>query len=422
MSIYIVAAAMVGLLAISALAIDLVSFYAARAEAQRAADAAALAGANVFLTSGCTSSSGGCVSGGSQEAPAKQAAIDAGAQNMVAGQPANIVGSSDVSFNYPSAEEPQITVTVQRTAARGNALPTFFAKILGFQTQDVSATATAEAFNPSGSGSPIGASCLKPWILPNCDDDHPNPNTTNPNCVDPNGTKVDPFIDPSSGAIVHPGPVSSGGVIGETLVIKPGSPSQAPAPSKFYPVQLPPAPNSPSICPSCTIGSSGGGGALYRQNIECCNENTFVCGNVAVNFEQGNVQGPTQQGVKCLIHEGNSGTGQDILVNALPLSITGGSNNPNPALQGATGLTSCDSIVNVPLYDGSNLCPGNSCGPSVQIIGFLQVFISSVDAQGNVTVTPLNVAGCGSSGSSGGSTNPPASSGGAFVPIRLVHN
>ncbi len=413
-TLLIVAASMVGLLGVAALAIDLVSFYTARAEAQRAADAAALAGASMFITTGCTSASGGCTPGGSQEGPARQQAKDVGAQNKITGQAASIQ-DSDVTFNYPNPEEPQIRVRVARDTAHANALPTFFGKVFGITTVNVSVTATAEVFNPSGSGSPIGTFCLKPWILPNCDADHTTPNT-NPNC-----TSVAPFIDPATGAIIHPGPFSSGGVVGETLVLKSGSPSQAPAPSQYYPVQLPPSPTSPSLCPSCAQGAGGG---AYRQNIECCNENQFVCGLVPVNFENGNMQGPTRQGVDCLIHEDSSTSiGQDILLIPSPLGITGGSNNPNPALRGATGLTSSDSVVTIPLYDGANLCPGSSCGPSVTIIGFLQVFINSVENTGSLTMgdvhaTVLNVAGCGSNGGSGGTPTTPT--GGTFVPIRLI--
>ena len=129
-SLFIMAAGMTFVLGVSALAIDLVSFYVARSEAQRAADGAALAGAKVFITSGCTSASGGCVAGGSQESPARQRAIDVAAQNFVAGQ-APSTWTVGVSFNYPTAEEPQITVTVHRDSAHGNALPTFFGKIFG---------------------------------------------------------------------------------------------------------------------------------------------------------------------------------------------------------------------------------------------------------------------------------------------------
>ena len=149
-----------------------------------------------------------------------------------------------------------------------------------------------------------------------------------------------------------------------------------------------------------------------------------MCGNVSVNFETGNMQGPTRHGVQCLISgDQNATSGQDILVSASPLSITGGSSNPNSALRGATGLTQSNSIVSVPLYDGHDLCPGASCGTSVSIVGFLQVFITSVDPsgpnQGNVHATVLNVAGCGSAGATGGSSST-VSSNGSFIPIRLI--
>ena len=50
--LFMMTGALVVLLGISALAIDLVSLYLARSEAQRAADAAALAGAKKFVDSG----------------------------------------------------------------------------------------------------------------------------------------------------------------------------------------------------------------------------------------------------------------------------------------------------------------------------------------------------------------------------------
>src|SRR5690242_7413525 len=71
-TLVIVAAAMVGLLGVCAIAIDLAGYYLARAEAQRAADAAALAGASAFVNTGCATS--GCTSGGMQEPLARQQA------------------------------------------------------------------------------------------------------------------------------------------------------------------------------------------------------------------------------------------------------------------------------------------------------------------------------------------------------------
>src|SRR6266571_5693818 len=54
-TIFIVAVAMVSLLAMAVLAIDIVTLYVASGQAQQAADAAALAGAAAFSSSGFTS-------------------------------------------------------------------------------------------------------------------------------------------------------------------------------------------------------------------------------------------------------------------------------------------------------------------------------------------------------------------------------
>ena len=51
-TILIVAIAMISMLAMLALGIDIVSLYVAEGDAQRTADAAALAGAKVFVSSG----------------------------------------------------------------------------------------------------------------------------------------------------------------------------------------------------------------------------------------------------------------------------------------------------------------------------------------------------------------------------------
>src|ERR1700722_4352262 len=74
MILYLVAAGVGLLIGFLGLAVDLVSYYTVRSEAQRAADAAALAGASVFVTSGCTGGVSGvaCISAAvhtAQESP-----------------------------------------------------------------------------------------------------------------------------------------------------------------------------------------------------------------------------------------------------------------------------------------------------------------------------------------------------------------
>ena len=424
MTLYMVAVMLFILLGVGALALDLGMLYVTRSEAQRAADSAALAGAKKFIEAGYLSGLG---SQATAENLAREEAKAVGAQNLVGGQLAQVL-NEDVTFPASPTGNPWITVMVQRTAARGNAVPTFLAKAMGIFQADVSATATAEAYTSSGGNLSVGTSCVKPWLLPNCDPSHATPE--NPNCP---GSAY--FVDPSTGQVANPGAFSSGGVIGEQLLLKPGSPGEAPAPSQFYPMQIPPG-EEPAICPPCAqnTGSSGPGAALYSKNISCCNTNKLVCGqNIDLDRQTGNMVGPTQQGVSCLIHQQNfscagsaSGCGQDYLENTTtyPLPIMGGTNNPNPALMGQR-ISSSDNIVTIPLYDGHNLCPGgaDTCGTAT-IIGFLQVFINKVGPpQGTVTGYVMNVAGCG--GGSGGGTGGSGSGaltgpGGSLFPVRLI--
>src|SRR5712692_8035631 len=106
-SLATIAIALTFILGMAGLAIDLVALYVGRSEAQRAADAAALAGATTFVTSGCTSASGGCVKGGPQEALARQQAKDVGSQNSVGGSFPTIL-DGDIDFAYPTPENPTI--------------------------------------------------------------------------------------------------------------------------------------------------------------------------------------------------------------------------------------------------------------------------------------------------------------------------
>jgi hypothetical protein len=162
------AAAMVLLLGMGALAIDVVTLYVARTEAQRAADAAAIAGATVFVNSGCTGS-GSCSDFQDQ---ARNQVKAVGDQNEVFGQLAN-VADADITFPpSPDANDPLLQVIVHRN------VPTLLAgalrRLAGGTASHlaVAATATAEAFNPSLPGPtaivpPFADTGLKPWIFPN---------------------------------------------------------------------------------------------------------------------------------------------------------------------------------------------------------------------------------------------------------------
>ena len=83
-----------------------------------------------------------------------------------------------------------------------------------------------------------------------------------------------------------------------------------------------------------------------------------------------------------------------------------------------SAVTTSTSIVSLPIYDSANDTIAGSGTSPVTIVGFLQVFINQVDQYGNVSVTILNVAGCGNgTGTPAGST---PITGSSPVPIRLI--
>lgn len=440
-ALYIVAGSMVVLLGISALAIDLVNFYLARAQAQRAADAGALAGAKEFIDSACTSGGVNCSTLVGPGAAATSQAVGVASQNPVAGLAPS---SSTVTTTYNCAntasngdcEEPQIGVTVYRDTTHGNPLPTYFGKIFGITTVNVSATAWAEAYNPSGTaGVSVGVECIRPFLVPNCDPNHPVAVGTaeaNPNCACQGtglpgdcpagfgaGYDMENYFDPSTKAIVNPGDCNwstssmrctGPGVIGAYWALH-----QDAAPSQWY-----------------TIAFTVQGASQYEQNIYTCAPQAVAC-NTSLNSLNGKKVGPTDQGVETLIHASGLGLnqGQDEMCAATapyclgtpPFTITGGTNNPY-GLAGDNFTSPSDSITNIVVFSGQLAPGGGAANPgNVTVVGYMQLFIQDVIHNGTadyMETIVMNLGGCGNTSSS---SNPPpvTSQGGSFIPIRLIH-
>ncbi len=460
----LVAVAMVAIISIAALSIDVITLYLAREEAQRSADASALAAARVISTSGMTgdplNSSGAwaAVCGG-PSSPASLAAIAVATHSPVGGAiPSTPVvtyfagGAAPVQncSTLPAAfaVNPMVTVQITRTS-----LPTFFARIWGNTGNTVSAKATAEAFNPSasdinanvpnGNVTPVRPLCVKPWMVPNRDPKHPG------GC---GGAIIcNPFVTTADGSIQNPGvlPMTPTGVIGETFTLfadcGPGSacPRVTPQPDAnvsglgFIGGPAPPIPNLEYLpglvtnaslaVPSC--GTSGTGtNPDYGPAVAGCDAGTkYQCGVSSVSAippnaidlteNPGGPTGDTASGLSCLLT--NSSTiplsGQDTLdATSYPYRITAGSSNP----VGVSGsvVTGSNSIMSLPIYDVSApfMVIGNQA--NVTIVGFLQVFINQVNPDGSLDARVLNVAGCGN-----GVT--PANSpitGNSPVPVRLI--
>jgi putative Flp pilus-assembly TadE/G-like protein len=451
----LVALAMVAVIAMAALSIDLGTLYEAKAEAQRAADLGALAAARIISIQGVTGDpTSGTVDGswvdicGGTSSPASLAAINVAQQNLINGAAASTVhvyygtsagvgtNTNCISAGANFGVNPVVQVYVQQAT-----LPSFFARVFslvmpgGTANSGVSATATAEVFNPSYSGTqasgmiPVQPRCVKPWIIPN---------------IDP-GNSSNPFLNPD-GTIVNPGVQQLGpGVIGETFTINAdclaGAPNCEPPPvgnllnnpPKYIGgiLQYVPAlvAGTPTAVPSCSASTG------FQPAIAGCDQTTvYTCGTPSASSGATQIDltenplnppgtaGDSPTAAMCLI---NNAAGRDTLAGTLtvptyPFQIQAGFGNP--LVQAGVGVSTNDiitvsnSVVTLPIYDGNGVTPlGAGNQPPVTIIGFLQVFINIVNPDGSMGITVLNVAGCSSSAAGN-----PTVTGTSPVPIRLI--
>jgi putative Flp pilus-assembly TadE/G-like protein len=373
-TLYIVAASLVILLGIAALAIDLASLYVAHNEAQRAADAAALAGAKVFVESGCVTN-GNC---SGEEGIASDRATQVAGQILVGGQAPTIQG---ITFNE-TPQDPQITVQVQSAN-----LGVYFASAIGFSNATaVSASATAEAWNPSGGGG--GATyctgCLRPWLIPN-----------------------GPTVLLNGNAVANPGCASAGGIVGQAADIQ-----LATAPTQYGAIDV-----------DNGIGNLGD----YEQGIMTCSTGQKTCGGATFTMmpNLATTQAATVTAVENLLHVAATGiTSQDTIdTTVCPPQIHAGALNPlvtnGVVAQGAVISTS-DSIVTAYIYQPVTLNAPPTPTP-VNIVGFAQIFVTQADPvnNGDVLGVFLGVAGCGSNA---GGCNAGAIQGPTTLPVRLIQS
>lgn len=443
----LVAITIVALISMAALSIDIGTLYEAKAEAQRAADAAALTAARTISISGITgdpnnsTSSWQPVCGGSTSL-ATLAATTVAQQNLIGGAQAPTInvyygtnGGVGTNTDCTSAGRafgvnPIVTVKVQRTN-----LPVFFARVFSlfgsrYSGTSVSASATAEAFNPSASNTvgssgtviPVQPRCVKPWIIPNTD-----PTTGNP------------FVTLANGSINNAGVSQLGtGVIGENFnvaadchhnrpncsganMLNPTPQSGGNPPVIHYVPAL--ITGTPTAVPSCATADT------FQEASGGCDQGTvYACG-----IQQGNqaglnenpmnpngLDGDTGTAVQCLT---NSTSGPDQLNAAsFPFQIQAGSGNPlvkGGVVSSGSVITTSNSIVTIPIYDNTpntNVLAGTQ--PYVTIVGFLQVFIQNIAANGELKVYVLNVAGCGNGLTTTVSSSP--AFGTSPVPVRLI--
>jgi Flp pilus assembly protein TadG len=421
-TIILVAISLVSLLAMAALAIDVVTLYAARSEIQRAADAAALAGAKAIADSGITTLLVTTPNFAAVQSWAPTVAtneINAVLQKNLVGGVAPSLASGSPSFTW-SQGNPQVTVKLSSSN-----LPTFFSKIWGGTATVVAATATAEAYNPANlqNFTPIAPKAVKPWLVANAD---PNNGGT-------------PFINPSTGAIQsgNPGDQFSltsdctGSSIPCALIDNPPGMKNSGAyiAVEYVPalVTAPGSPN-PNVCPNICTGATD-----YEQSIECADVTTsyqvLSCGGGASNLQwansinPGGLTGLSALGAECLINASTHGNnkGQDKLDPSPwpdnPMQIKAES-----GLQIGKFVTTSSSIVTIPIIDTppAGIPP---TGGNVTVVGFLQAFIDEVHGgahPGDIQVHVLNIAGCSNNSTNSGITPVVGGSGTSPIPVRLI--
>lgn len=144
-----VAIAFTGLLAFSALSIDLGVLWAARAQAQNAADSAAMAAAVSLAYAGA------------DEDYARAAASATAAAHEIWGEPAPepAVAIGPCPTGSPSATGVCVQTTLERSDETGAPLPAYISRLFGFSTTSVRASASAKVLRGNAS------SCLKPIAI-----------------------------------------------------------------------------------------------------------------------------------------------------------------------------------------------------------------------------------------------------------------
>jgi hypothetical protein len=311
----IVALSVVSILAMAAITVDMGMLFKIRNDAQRVADASALAGASAY------------------QALDPLAARPVALERALAFIDSNYVGGSKVDISDP--QEPiidgnnwtviasdatieiapdiyRVRVTIRRPEA-----PSWFGRILGVSSTFIQAYAAAEATNAGG------AKCVRPFALADIWEEgsaDPNGNNVWDNgedwSFDPANDTGDQYAawDGTEDEADNEAPLETGyGSVhrnnnndpiefdrdwGRLMVIKPQNPQvdQIIKPGHFFVWDMP---DDPLVTTECA--KAGGSGAQdYEHNIcECNDASVFL--DTEYDIKPGNMVGPTKQGFKELI-------------------------------------------------------------------------------------------------------------------------
>lgn len=332
-TIVFVALAMTALLSVVALAVDVGMLLTAKTEAQRTADAAAMAGAGILIFSPF------------DDAPARAEADKFGELNAVQGV-IDIDPDADVDVDLDNLT---VTVRAHRDEVRGGPVATWFARVFGIDAVNVGADATARII-PAGA-----ATCLKPFSIYDRYDSNDGNDT-----FDEGVDVYDPSVTGYGSSWRNPGQPGDDGLgyvndFGRPIVlkgnVKKGDPCcPGTGPSWYYPWAIPPKK----------------GDKWFRENIATCNPAIISVGE-EYDTEPGNGHGPTEKGVEALIAL-DPFASWDTFTN----QVVGSTADP---------WTGSSRIGIVPTFD-----PARSFRPGrkeLVFTNFIAVFFESVSGNGN---------------------------------------
>lgn len=386
-AIVYVAVGLLTMLGFLAIAIDLGMLFATRSDAQRAADAAALAGASAFLDN----------SPAAAVVPAQTRAMEYALRNTLRNGP---IDSSEITIAVDS-DSMKVTATIRR-----DSVATWFGWVFGRRWVPVSAYAIAQAASAGA------ARCLKPFAVPDAWQDA-NGDANGNHLWDAGetwrfGDNAGDFYEKYSGPggsstetgygseWRSPPFTSSAADFGRQIKIKvtdPNDVSQAQS-GIFFPWQMPVDPNQAP----CGVGGGGGGGAAeYRQSICTCN-NSSVSLDTDYPIKTGNMVGPTWQGTKELIDQ-DPGAYWDSGTNTVAGSSYAG------------GWMQSPRVVKIALFDPSQITKSG-----MQTIKFNNFALMFIEAQ-NSNKDPITGRFLYYASGSGGGPN----TGSLVKVLQLVH-
>ena len=405
-TIALMAVMLFAMLALAAFAIDLASLRSARSEAQRAADAIALAGASAFRdypwSEGPTIDS------------ADARALSIARQNQVRADTIDIRNRTDTTSNYGwgsvrSVYTEQVTLNIipdsqkVRAWVRHAGVQTFFGGLLGRPYGHVQAMATAWA---SSAGPTVN--CLKPFVIPDMwwesdkttqdvdGDDYMDPITLNPGPnQDGESWKYNPddgdYYEPFDPNVTNPtrpqtgygSPMRSGqgyaGDVGLPLLLKPqtGGGNTSPAAERmgnaFWVLDYDPALNT-------------------RQEIQ------GSCAEAAVGdsvpYDNGSRTGQVRQGIDYLVQQDPGATWDQATKSVVGSSWSDWTQSPRVVIVGLID----------PIY-WTATSSNNKPDPGSEFTNFARIFLLPNDPKGppeNIHALFIGTAPGGSGGPTGG--------------------